>query len=192
MNPTRRAACARLLALVAAPLAAASLLSSCAGLAGPREVNLPLERLQRNLDKRFPINQRAAGVFDIQFSAPQVTTLRENDRIALSADVIVTPMLMRQSWRGNLAISGRLVVDTVRNAVFLSDAQVERFAIEGMGESQQRQITGVANILVDKLIRDMPIYSFNPDDLRYAGVQFAPTTIRTTPTGLVVMLEPVK
>jgi hypothetical protein len=89
MNPTRRAACARLLALVAAPLAAASLLSSCAGLVGPREVNLPLERLQRNLDKRFPIHQRAAGVFDIQFSAPQVTTLRENDRIALSVDVAV-------------------------------------------------------------------------------------------------------
>jgi hypothetical protein len=167
-------------------------LSSCTGLAGPREVNLPLERLQRNLDKRFPIQQRAAGVFDIQFSAPQVTTLRENDRIALSADVTVSPILMRQSWRGNLAISGRLVVDTARNAVFLSDAQVERFAIEGMGESQQRQITGVANILVDKLIRDMPIYSFNPDDLRYAGVQFTPTTIRTTPSGLVVMLEPVK
>jgi hypothetical protein len=101
-------------------------------------------------------------------------------------------MLMRQSWRGNLAISGRLVVDTVRNAVFLSDAQVERFAIEGMDESQQRQITGVANILFDKLIRDMPIYSFNPDELRYLGVQYTPTTIRTTPAGLVVMLEPVK
>lgn len=190
MNASRRAVCARLLGIAALPLLACGLLTSCAGLVGPRQVEVPLEKLQRNLGQRFPLSQRALGVFDIQLSNPQLATLRDNDRIALSADLTVSPMLVRQSWRGGLALSGRLVVDSVRNAVFLSDAQVDRFAIDGIGEAQQRQIAGAANILADKLIRDVPLYSFNPDDLRYAGVRFVPTAIRTTPTSLVIMLEP--
>lgn len=188
----RRAACARMARLLAAASAVSLIMAGCAGLIGPRQFELPLERLQKNVSQRLPISQRVLGVFDVQLSNPQLSTTGENDRIALSAELTVSPILMRQSWRGNLALSGRLVVDNVRNAVFLSDAQVDRFAIDGIADAQQRQIAGAANILADKLIRDMPLYSFKPEDLRYAGVQFVPTAIRTTPGSLVVMLEPAK
>lgn len=191
MTLARRAAMQRLLKTAAAPLLC-SLLSSCASLIGPRQVELPLERLQQSLDRRFPIHQRALAIFDIQLSRPLLTTLRGNDRIALSTELSVSPILVRQSWRGNLALSGRLVVDAARNAVFLSEAQVDRFTVDGVGETQQRQIAAVASIVADQLMRDLPIYSFRPEDLRYAGVQFVPTTIRTTPAGLVVLLEPLK
>jgi hypothetical protein len=36
------------------------------------------------------------------------------------------------------------------------------------------------------------VYSFRMEELRYAGVQFVPTRIATTESGLVVTLEPVK
>jgi hypothetical protein len=181
----------RLLKLAAVP-AAAAMLASCAGLTGPRQVEIPLEKLQANMGKRFPLHHRALGVFDIQVANPQLTTLRENDRILLGADLTVSPILVRQSWRGSLAISGRLVVDNVRNAVFLSDAQVDRFAVDGMGEAQQRQVAGVANILADKVIRDVPVYSYKPEDLRFAGIQFVPVAIRTTPNALVLVVEPAR
>jgi hypothetical protein len=187
LTPQRR----RLLALVGAAVAA-GLLASCAGMIGPRQFELPLERLQKNLGQRFPVHHRVLGVFDVQLSNPQLSSVGQNDRVALSAELSVSPILVRNTWRGNIALSGRLVVDNVRNAVFLSDAQVDRFAIDGVGESQQRQIAGAGSILADKLIRDVPLYSFKPEDLRYAGVQFVATGIRTTPGALVVMLEPVK
>ncbi|AKU21562.1 DUF1439 domain-containing protein [Massilia sp. NR 4-1] len=192
MTNPRRAVLARLGKALALPLFAAAMLTSCANMVGPRDVELPLEKLQKSLDKRFPLQHRALGVFEIQLSNPQLNTLLDNDRIALSTDLNVAPILTRQSWNGKLALSGRLVVDRQRNAVFLSDAQVDRFAIDGVGEGQQRQIAAAANVLVDKLLRDVPIYSLRPDELRYAGVQFTPTTIRTTPTALVVRVEPVK
>lgn len=185
---TRRALCVRLLKLAVVP-AAATMLVSCAGLSGPRQVEIPLEKLQAGLGKHFPLRQRALSVFDIQLANPQIKTLRENDRIALSAELTVSPILVRQSWRGSLAVSGRLVVDNVRHAVFLSDAQVDRFAVDGMGESQQRQIAGAANIVADKLIRDVPVYSYKPEDLRFAGIQFVPVAIRTTPSALVLVVE---
>lgn len=188
---TRRDLCARLLKF-AVVAATAAMLVSCAGLSGPRQLEIPLEKLQANLGKHFPVRHRALSVFDIQLANPQIMTLRENDRIALSAELTVSPILVRQSWRGSLAISGRLVVDNVRNAVFLSDAQVDRFAVDGMGESQQRQVAGAANILADKLIRDVPVYSYRPEDLRFAGIQFVPVAIRTTPTALVLVVEPAR
>jgi hypothetical protein len=189
-NPRR--SLLKLAATVACASAAAAMLASCAGLSGPRQLEIPLEKLQNNLGKHFPVRHRALSVFDIQVANPQIATLRENDRIALSADLTVSPILVRQSWRGSLAISGRLVVDNARNAVFLSDAQVDRFAVDGMGESQQRQVAGAANILADKLLRDVPIYSYKPEDLRFAGIQFVPVAIRTTPSALVLVVEPAR
>jgi hypothetical protein len=190
MSTSRRHVCSTLLTLGA--ISTAALLASCAGLSGPRQVEIPLEKLQANLARHFPLHHRALSVFDIQLANPQLASLRENDRIALSAELTVSPILVRQSWRGSLAISGRLVVDNVRNAIFLSDAQVDRFAIDGMGEAQQRQVAGAANILADKLLRDVPVYSYKPEDLRFAGIQFVPVAIRTTASSLVLVLEPAK
>jgi hypothetical protein len=45
---------------------------------------------------------------------------------------------------------------------------------------------------MDKIVRDVPVYSFRMEDLRYGGVQFVPTRIATTASGLVVTLEPQK
>ena len=126
--------------------------------------------------KTFPHPQRAS----------------ERERVALSVDASVTPPFIRQHWRGNLAISGRLQLDPQRNAVYLADASVDRVSIEGMDESQQRQFAKVASLVADQLMHETPIYTFKPDELRYAGVQFVPTQIKTTSTGLVVTVEPVK
>ncbi len=178
--------------LLVLPLAAAALLAGCASLTGPREVDVPLERLQRGLDQRFPLQQRALGVFELQLSRPQVTVLRDNDRLALEADVSVTSPLMRQPLLGSVGLSGRLLVDNVRNAVVLADAHIDRFAIGGSDERTQGQLAAAGNVVVERLVRDVPVYTFRPDELRYLGVQYIPTTIHTTPTGLRVRFEPAK
>lgn len=178
--------------LLILPLAAAALLAGCASLTGPREVEVPLERLQRGLDERFPLQQRALGVFELQLSRPQVALLRDNDRLALSADVAVTSPLLRHALQGSVALSGRLLVDNVRNAVVLSDARVERFTVGGTDTAMQGQLTAAANVIVERIVRDVPVYHFRPDELRYLGVQYVPTAIHTTRSGLSVRFEPVK
>jgi hypothetical protein len=74
----------------------------------------------------------------------------------------------------------------------MSDARVDNFALDGVDASAQRQLTKLANVVMDDVVRDVPVYSFRMEDLRYAGVQFVPTRIATTGSGLVVTLEPVK
>jgi hypothetical protein len=182
----------RRLGKVLAVLAAGSLLASCASLVGPRQVELPLAKLQAGLDRRFPIDSRMLELFRIRLSQPQLTLLPERDRVALTLQASVAPPFLAQSWTGNLALSGRLYIDAARGAVVMAEPRVDRFALDGVPESYQRQLTAAANVLMDNLVQDVPVYSFRMEDLRYAGVQFVPTRIATTPSALLVTLEPIK
>lgn len=173
-------------------LLACSLLASCAGLIGPRQLEVPLSRMQEGLERRFPINNRAMVLLDVQLNHPQLTMLPESDRVALSLDVSVAPPFIRQSWSGSLSLSGRLAIDNTRHAVFIRDARVDQIDINGVDEERQRQFRLVANLVVDQITREVPVYSFRPEDLRFAGVQFAPTGVMTSSRGLLVNFEPVR
>ena len=169
---------------------AGALLASCAALVGPRQVELPLAKLQAGLDKRFPMNTRVLELFDIALTRPQLSLQGDSGRVALTMDAVVAPPFLRQSWRGSMALSGRLYVDPGRNAVLMAEPRVERFAIDGIDGATQRQLTSAANTLMDKIVADMTVYTFRPEDLRYGGVQFVPTRIVTSSNALVVSVEP--
>ncbi|MGX4643151.1 DUF1439 domain-containing protein [Massilia sp. SYSU DXS3249] len=175
-----------------AGLAAASaltLLASCSSLLGPREVDLPLHKLQASLDRRFPVDNRLLELFDVRLSRPQLNVL-PGDRVSLTVDASVAQSFLRNPLAGTLAFSGRLYIDQARSGVYLAEPRIERFAVSGIDESVQRQLARAANGLLDRAILDIPVYSFRMEDLRYAGVQYVPTRIATTANGLRVSLEP--
>lgn len=173
-------------------VAGVGLLASCASIVGPRRVELTQAKLQAGLDRRFPLHKRVLEVFDVDLTHPQLAILPEGNRIGLTLDVSVAPPFVRQSWRGTMGLSGRLVLDAARNAVFLTDTRVDRFDIEGIDANRARDLSHAADLLVNGLVRDMAVYTFHPEDLRYAGVQFTPTRLETAPGALVVTLEPVR
>lgn len=173
-------------------LLACAALASCASLVGPRQIEIPLAKLQAGLDRRFPLNNRLLELFDIELTRPQLRLQAGSDRVALTMDALVAPPFLKQSWHGSLALSGRLVVDAARGAVLISDAHVDQFAVDGVDEARQRQFGKVANVLMSKVVRDVPVYSFRMDDLRYAGVQFVPTRISSSADALLVTVEPAR
>ena len=174
------------------PLIACTVLASCAGLVGPRQIELPLTRLQEGLDRRFPVDHRILSLFDMQLSRPQLTILPDMDRIALTVDASVAPPFTKHSWNGSLALSGHLTMDAARSAIYISEVRIDRFVLDGVDEGRQRQLAKAANVIMDKFVREMPLHRFHHDDLRFAGVQFVPTRIATTPTGLIVTVEMAK
>lgn len=174
----------------AAALGVTALLASCANIIGPRRFELSQARLQAGLDKRFPLHNRLLELFDVQLTHPRLDILPDNGRVSLTLDVAVAPPFLRQSWNGTMAVSGQLVLDAPRNAVVLAAPHVDRFDVQGMDAGRARDLGHAADVLVNQLVRDMPVYTFRPEDLRYAGVQFVPTRLETTPGALVVTLEP--
>jgi len=173
-----------------AVLLCAAILGACTTLIGPRQIEIPQAKLQQNLDRKFPLHQRVLGVLELELRHPQLAIQAENDRVALTLDVQVTPLLARQGWQGSMVLSGRLKVDTARNLVYLSDAHVDRFAMQGMDEGRQNQLASVANLLSESSLRDVPLQTFRAEELRYGGVQFALTGISTRPGALLVKVQP--
>ena len=178
--------------LTAAALAAGALLASCASLSGPRRVEISQAKLQAGLERRFPLRNRLLELFDVQLTRPQLAILADSDRVALTMDVSVSPPFLRQSWAGTMTLSGHLYVDAARSGVFMADAHVDRFDIEGMDSTRARDLGRAADVLMNQLVRDVAIYSFRMEDLRYAGTQFVPTRLDTIPGALVVTVEPVR
>ena len=186
MTITRR----RLLTSFAA-VSGAVLLSSCASMLGPREVDVPLWKLQASLDRRFPVDNRLLELFDLRLTRPQLA-VHEGDRVSLAVDASLAQSLLREPLAGSLVFSGRLYVDPARSGVFMAEPRIERFAIGGMDNLVQRQLTRAANGLMATLVLDIPVYTFRMEELRYAGVQYVPTRIATTAKGLRISLEPAR
>lgn len=168
---------------------ACCLLAACANLNGPHQLELPLPKLQQELDKRFPVNQRALDIFDIRLTRPQLAILPGSERIALTIDASLAPSFLKQSWNGSLALSGRLFINAARSGIFLADPRVERLTLDGVDAARQRQFAKILNQVTDPFVVNLPLYTFRPEDLRYAGLQFVPTRIATTPGALVVTFE---
>jgi hypothetical protein len=178
--------------LTMAAVAAGGLLASCATLSGPRRIELSEAKLQRGLERRFPLRNRLLDLFDVQLTVPRVSILPQSDRVALTLDVAVSPPFLRQTWSGTMTVSGHLYVDAARSGVYLADAHVDRFDVDGMEGARARDLGRGADILMNQLVRDVAIYSFRMEDLRYAGTQFVPTRLDTIPGALVVTVEPAR
>lgn len=176
------------LGCAAAPL----MLTSCATLFGPREVDIPLARLQEALANRFPFNSRYLELLDVRVTNPRVSLLPETNRILIGADAAVAPPFMNKSWLGNLGVSGQLRVDPARSALVLVDPRVETFNVQGLDPLYANQIRRVGSLLAEELLRDVPLYTFHPEQFRYAGTNFNPTRIITRQNGLVVTFEPAR
>jgi hypothetical protein len=179
-------------AMMATALLASGLLASCAGFLGPRQIEVPLHKLQAGLDRRFPIDDRMLELFDVHLSRPQLILQPERDRVAVSMSAEITPPFVSRSYSGMIEFSGHPYVDTARGGVFVADPRVDRFVLDGVDGPVQRQLTKLANFMMDKMLRDVPVYTFRMEDLRYGGVQFVPTGIRITSAALIVKIEPAK
>lgn len=167
-------------------------LSSCATLLGPRDVEIPLARLQESLASRFPFNNRFLDLLDIRITNPRLSLQPDSNRVLTSMDASVAPPFMNKSWDGNLSVSGQLRVDPARSALVLAEPRVESFNINGLDPLYANQIGKVGSLLVEQLLKDMPLYTFRPEEFRHAGTNFNPTKITTRANALVVTFEPAR
>lgn len=178
--------------IVALILVSALLLTSCAALLGPREVELPVAQLQEAMARKFPFNNRYLELFDINITNPRLALQPESNRVVTTFDTSIAPPFLKQAWTGSLTLSGNLRLDAARNAVMLGDPRVENFALSGAGNQYQRQISAIASLFAEQLFANVPLYTFDPSQLQVGGTNFLPTKINTRSDALVVTFEPAR
>ena len=178
--------------LVLMLLALLTLLSSCASLLPPQEIEIPLSRLQKSAEQNFPFNARYLDLFDVTVSNPRLSLQPEADRLLLGLDARVQPPLVKTSWQGELLVSGALRIDPVRRAVILTEPRLENIKLDAATGSYTSRLARLGTKLAQDLLTDKVLYTFAPDAFVVAGQRFIPTGITTRKNSLVVSFEPVK
>lgn len=171
-------------------LSAVLLLASCASLVGKRTVELPLAQLQDAMARKFPFNNRYLELFDVNLTNPRLSLQPGTNRVLTTLDASVAPPFMSAPWKGSFTLSGMLRLDPAQRAVILAEPRMEKMAIDGMSSTYANQLAKAGKLIVEQLLQDMPIYTFDEQDLRYAGMRFLPSKINTTANALVVTFEP--
>ena len=178
--------------LVLTSLMLLTLLSGCASLLPPQEIEIPLSRLQQSIQKKFPYTERYFSLLDVTLSNPVLSTQPTADRMLIALDAQVLPPLVKTPWQGELLVSGSLRIDPVRHVVLLTEPRLENIKLDAATGSYTSRVARLGTQLAQDLIGETVLYSFAPDAFVVAGKRFVPTHITTRKDSLVVSFEPAK
>ena len=176
--------------LVLTSLLLLTLLSGCASLLPPQEIEIPLSRLQQSLQKKFPYTERYFSLLDVTLSNPVLSTQPAADRMLIALDAQVLPPLIKTPWQGELLVSGSLRIDPVRRVVLLTEPRLENIKLDAATGSYTSRVARLGKQLAEDLIGETVLYTFAPDAFVVAGKRFVPTGITTRKDSLVVSFEP--
>ena len=179
-------------AVVGGALAAAALaLAGCS--VGPRTVELSQARLQELVARHFPVDKRVLDAIDLTLDAPRVGLQPEANRISVEVALRAKaggPISTRLS--GSLLVSEALRFEPADNTIRLVDVQVERFVIDGLPSSWQRQLDRLGKPLARGLLEDQVLYTLREKDVATLnGRGLRPGDLRVTASGIEITLLPV-
>lgn len=162
-------------------LAAACIAGSAPVLAGYNiwtgEYSLTRQELQTELDKRFPATLRYAEVVSVQLSHPRLVLDEASNRITTHVDARLTNALLPSPpVDGKLALNSGIRYDASRRAVLLDNPTVQQVEVAGMGPYRE-QLNAIGAVVAQQLLKDYPIYTFKPEELRVGGKEMEPGAI---------------
>ncbi len=169
-------------------LAAALLICGCAGLMS-HTVEVPLEKLQASLAKRFPYSSDFARLIDLTISSPKLRALPEENRIATEVEVTLAPRFTSGKFSGTLAMDSALRFEPGDNTVRLVKPRVTKL---DLAEAKDINLKKVAEFIVEGAMNDAVVYQIKEDELKRYGTNWVPSDFKVTSTGISVTLAPQK
>ncbi len=166
-------------------------LAACATLLPMQQVEIPLSRLQSELQKRFPFNNRYLDLFDVTLDQPQLALRPESDRLVATLNARFLPPLAKKPLEGKLVISGLLQIDPARRAVVLAEPKLESLG-GALDDKTGGKLSRLGALLAEDLLSNLVLYRFSPDAFTVAGQNFNPTRITTRQDRLVISFEPAR
>lgn len=174
------------LALVSA---LAVLTSACSTLA-ERTISVSQQQLQDKLSAKLAAPITVLKLFEVNLSNPLVKLDAGTERITTHMDATIGNALLGKSLKGRAGVSGKLQFDPASQSILLIDPKVETLNIDGLPARFNDLITALSATLGGELLKDLPLYTIKPEDLKVAGIQFVPKLLKIRPEGLAVTLAP--
>ena len=151
------------------------------------EYTLTRQEIQAHIEKKFPLQLRYSGLFEVRLGDPHLPLLPASNRVALAANVhISNPIAKPHQVQGVLALSSGLKFDQATNAIRLNQPTADRVELQGLNGLNAQQLQNIGAMVVQELLRDYALYTFKPEDLRRFGKTFEPGAITVLDDGIKV------
>jgi hypothetical protein len=144
--------------------------------------------VQKAVARKFPYQKTVAQVVDVSLVNPVVGLLPDRNRVAVQLDARFVSPFLRAPVNGKFTVSGQLAYDAPSRSVVLKAPTVDNLALDGDAQAYTQQIGAAAGMIATQLLTDYPIYTFKPEQLQFAGVNYEPGTITILTNGIRVAI----
>ena len=192
--PRRR----RLLGWACAAIAAAGVvasvgvsLSACASQTFPfipDHYTFSREQVQAAVGRKFPYRHTVSQLFEVALTNPVVGFEPGADRVTVHVDAHVESPFLQEPVDGAFLLTSQLQYDESSRSVVLRSPSVERVEVNGQARAYRQQIEAAGAIAAAQWLDGYPIYTFKPEQLQFAGVNFEPGTITILTNGIRVQI----
>jgi hypothetical protein len=192
-SPDPASAAARRAVLRHAAGACAALLLAPAARAGYNvwtgEYTVPRRELQAQVETRFPVTLRYLGFLEVRLTRPLLGLDAAANRATIQAMAEVRNPLTPQPLNGRLAISSGLKFDADALALRLDRPTAERIELQGVSAGDAQQLQAIGAVVAEEVLRDYPLHTFKPDELKMGMRTFRPGAITVVADGIKVQLD---
>ena len=193
---TRTAAPARRRFLISAlsACAAAGLTTSLAACATatfpfiPDHYTFSQKQVQEAVQRKFPYQRTVQQVFEVALTDPVVGLLPDTNRVSIQVNARLASPFLQQPVNGVLTLSSQLEYDPQSRSVVLRSPNVDNVSVDGNAQMYAQQINAGAALIATQLLANYPVYTFKPEQLQFAGVNYEPGTITILTNGIRVQI----
>ncbi|CAG4894370.1 DUF1439 domain-containing protein [Paraburkholderia gardini] len=146
------------------------------------------QQVQEAVQRKFPYQRTVSQVFDVALTNPVVGFLPDTNRVSVKLDARLVSPFMPQPVNGVFTLSSELAYDATMRAVVLKQPTVDNVTVSGDAQAYTQQINAAAALLATQLLTNYPIYTFKPEQLQFAGVNYEPGTITILTNGIRVQI----
>ena len=145
-------------------------------------------QVQDAVQRKFPFQRTASQIFDVTLSNPLVGLAPDRNRVTIRLDARLATPFMPNPVTGVFTLSSQLTYDAPSHSVILLSPTVDDAQVSGEAAQYNQQINAVGAVMATQFLDRYPIYTFKPEQLQFAGVNYEPGTITVLTNGIRVQI----
>jgi hypothetical protein len=154
----------------------------------PSHYTFSQQQVQEAVQRKFPYQRTLSQVFQVQLANPVVGFLPDTNRVSVRLDAHLASPFLQQPVDGVFTLSSELAYDEASKSVVLKSPNVDSVNVNGGAQAYTQQINAAAAVLATQLLTNYPIYTFKPEQLQFAGVNYQPGAITILSDGIRVQI----
>ena len=146
-------------------------------------------RCRRRSQRKFPLQRTVSQIFDVVLSNPVVGLLPDRNRVSVRLDArLSTPVHAESGQRRVHAVEPACLRRRRAIQSILMSPNVDDSSGHGRRRAVQPANQRGRRALATQLLDRYPIYTFKPEQLQFAGVNYEPGTITILTNGIRVQI----